>query len=758
MKKLISAVTSLCMAATMVSAVVPATVGAADSTKGFSIKTYDAANPSAASGKSEVTIDKKDIPADGYVLSSALYYSEATDNSTGSLLVGLTTDSKDIQLKLYDPAGSYASEKKEYTLGGVTFTTDSYISFAGYCKSARSGYKAGGKYVLANEPSQSAAKTDNYYIGCSWMNNGADYAWAGEASDSYPFYVFDTIIPQSIEAGTYKVMFCDYNTDTTGVNDNPSPMVEAGGSRFTKKDGNLKLSELTINVTDGGTTPATTTKADEPKTTTTTKADEPKTTTTKADTPVEKSDVNFTFVDENGNSTVKIESGKGAEIPVDVLIDAGDNKISALDVNFKLSDGIKLAEILDGANAFPKSTVSGNVEKLHANYTTLDGDATVNAKNGESAFMLTINVPAGTPDGTYTVSFGDQIQVFKDNTKFNYGTSVKPLTIEVGNGGGSSAVGTTTTKKDEPAVTTTTKADTPISNADVKFSFVDEKGSNAVTVASGKGAEIPVDVIIEAGDNKISALDVDFKLTKGIELAEILDGANAFPKSTVSGNVEKLHANYTTLDGDATVNAKNGESAFMLTIKVPAGTPDGTYTVDFGEQVQVFRDNTKFNYSTSSTPLTITVGEPSVVTTTTKDEPKVTTTTTVTTAKEDPKTTTTTKKDEPATTTTLPSSGDKVKVSLWGDANCNGVVNVGDLVVIAHLVKDPNYVIEDETGKIDSALLQKQGRVNADVVDPQDINGGEVDPAGVKITGADADHISSTIIKDFGAKITPKKS
>ncbi len=51
MKKLISAVTSLCMAASMVSAVVPATVGAADSTKGFSIKTYNIDTTSADNGK-----------------------------------------------------------------------------------------------------------------------------------------------------------------------------------------------------------------------------------------------------------------------------------------------------------------------------------------------------------------------------------------------------------------------------------------------------------------------------------------------------------------------------------------------------------------------------------------------------------------------------------------------------------------------------------------------------------------------------------
>ena len=107
MKKLLSAATALVMAATMVAAAAPVAVSAADATKGFSVKTYDSKNPSAASAKSSITINKEDIPAGGYVIPTALYYSEATVNSTDSLLVALTTDSKDISFKYYDPADVY---------------------------------------------------------------------------------------------------------------------------------------------------------------------------------------------------------------------------------------------------------------------------------------------------------------------------------------------------------------------------------------------------------------------------------------------------------------------------------------------------------------------------------------------------------------------------------------------------------------------------------------------------------------------------
>ncbi|MCR4795635.1 MAG: hypothetical protein K5898_10830, partial [Ruminococcus sp.] len=359
MKKLLSAVTSLVMAATMVAAAVPVAVNAADTTKGFSIKTYDPKNPSAASAKNTITIDKKDIPAGGYVIPSAVYYSEGTVNTTDSLLVSLTTDSKDISFKYYDPGSdAYFDEAQSYNLTGVDFKTDRYISWAGFCKSARAGYKPAGEYQFGLDSSQTAAGTNNYFLGCSWMNKGVDYAWAGEASDSYPFYVFDTIVPQNIEAGTYKVTYCDYNTDASGVNDNPCPMVEGGGSRYTKAakngDKQLKLEEFTIVVKDGDvvTTPTTTTA---PVVTTTQPV---QTQPVVTDVPITSGDVNFKFADANGNSTVNVESGKAATIEVDVNIEAGTNPISALDVQFKTSNGIKISEILDSANAFPGKTVS----------------------------------------------------------------------------------------------------------------------------------------------------------------------------------------------------------------------------------------------------------------------------------------------------------------------------------------------------------------------------------------------------------------
>jgi hypothetical protein len=733
------------MAASMVCTVVPATVGAADASKGLSIKTYDIQNPDAASGKSEITINKKDIPAGGYTIPSAVYYSEDTDNSTGSLLASITTDSKDIKFKMYDPSkDAYTSENKSYKLGDVEFTTNKYISFGGYCKSARDGYKAAGLYQMACESSQTAAKTDNYFIGCSWMNNGKDYKWAGAKSDSYPLYAFDTIIPQDIAAGTYKVMFCDYNTDATGKNDNPCPMVESAGTRYTKKEGNLKLSELTIKVVSDDVQQTTTTV--NPVTTTTIKTPNPTTTTTVK--PVGDADITFEFVDyKTGKSSGTYKPGDTIE--VDVNIKANGKPVSATDVQFK-ANGLEVTEIGESAGAFEGVSVNSNLKELRASYPSLNGDTPMVPEDGKSAFMLTVKVPADAKDGVYTLDFDSQCKIFKDNTSFNYKTASTPLTVTVGNppvNQDTTTTTTVTTAKDPGKTTTTTVK--PVSDADIKFEFVDYK-TQKTAVNAKAGAEIEVDVNITAGGKAVSATDVQFKATNGLEVTDIGESAGAFDGVSVNSNLKELRASYPSLNGDTPMVPEDGKSAFMLTVKVPADAKDGdVYTLGFDSQCKIFKDNTSFNYKTDFTPLTITIGD-GVVTTTSTTTTTVTTTTVTTTVKPDPTTSTT-------TTTPDPQPEKTIKVTMWGDANCDGKVNVADVVAIRNMTADMDTFLADAGFAFDKA----QGRVNADVVDPQDITGAACDPAKVKITGADADLIINYIISngyDMAKAVTPKKS
>ena len=250
MKKLISAVTSLCMTVSMISAVVPENVAASDSSKWLSIKTYDIDAPSIESAESDITIKQEDIPEEGYILPCAVYYSEQT-NDTTSISVEITADSDDIRFVLHDPTTPYTSEKRKYTLiDGGEIETSYYPTFAGIGKSRKTGdiWVPYGDYAFNVYEDQPASGTNYCTINGSWtMNEDTGYRWTDSRSDSYPFYVFDVIIPQNIEPGSYTVEFHDYVPDPTKP-DNRSSMIESANDVYTTKKSNLTLSGFSFEV------------------------------------------------------------------------------------------------------------------------------------------------------------------------------------------------------------------------------------------------------------------------------------------------------------------------------------------------------------------------------------------------------------------------------------------------------------------------------------------------------------------------------
>ncbi|HOA00100.1 MAG TPA: hypothetical protein PKJ60_11540, partial [Ruminococcus sp.] len=88
------------------------------------------------------------------------------------------------------------------------------------------------------------------------------------------------------------------------------------------------------------------------------------------------------------------------------------------------------------------------------------------------------------------------------------------------------------------------------------------------------------------------------------------------------------------------------------------------------------------------------------------------------------------------TTTTAPVTlGQNLKPT-WGDVNCDGTVNVADVVVLNRFLADPTY-----------ANITAQGKVNGDVKDPQDKSCAAVDPAKVQLTAADSETILKAIVE-----------
>jgi endo-1,4-beta-xylanase len=114
---------------------------------------------------------------------------------------------------------------------------------------------------------------------------------------------------------------------------------------------------------------------------------------------------------------------------------------------------------------------------------------------------------------------------------------------------------------------------------------------------------------------------------------------------------------------------------------------------------------------TASDPVRTTIAGDNKVTTTTTTSATTTTTTTTTTTEEKKTTTTTTTTDDKTTTTTTIVTGE-LPVTMAGDANCDGQIDMGDAVLIMQSLANPNKYGINGT---DEHFLTVQGRVNADV-------------------------------------------
>ena len=470
MKKLISAVTSLCMAATMVSAVVPATVGAADATKGFSIKTYNPDKPGISDGSSKVTVTKDQLANGDYTFPAAVYLTEATNGGTGSFSLNLSTNSPDIKFNLKSPNQSYFDEKKTFTISSGEATTDCYISFGG--KYGRlSGYEAAGRYVFGVDESQSKAGTDNYFLGLAWNNDGEKYSWAGTKSDDYPVYVFDVTVPKGTPAGTYDIDFLHYDTDDRADVTVMTPLVEAyrasdsdPAAKYSIEDNNLTLNKMTIEVQGDGPVATTTTTQAQPQPTTTT--------TTQVTPPVGNADFNFSIVDENGQSTAKVKAGQ--EVLVNVNVNAGSNTCAGMDAQFDLG-GLDMTTVVNKSKALGNAKVKDNKTEGRISIIATDGVTgdPVAVKNGSAAVQFYVTIPQDAAAGTtYKIDMvASELKIFKEGGSGDkYTGAWTPLTLTVGAPVTSTTtnvttttttVTTTTTTVTEPQPTTTTTNPNP---------------------------------------------------------------------------------------------------------------------------------------------------------------------------------------------------------------------------------------------------------------------------------------------------------
>jgi len=350
-------------------------------------------------------------------------------------------------------------------------------------------------------------------------------------------------------------------------------------------------------------------------------------------------------------------------------------------------------------------------------------------------FVFDVTLPKGTAAGDYKLEFcryntdfsGEHenptpmIETSQRYTEKLGNLKLDEMTITVEGEGATPTPETTTapietTKAPETtkAQETTTTAPTPSTNADVTFDF------GNWTAKAGQD-DLLVGVTVDSKGKAISAMDVVFKIQSPLEITEIVEESPCFETSVMT-NMAILGANFKSLasNGDPLVPIE-GEHVFDLVVKVPANTPDGVYKIGFGDKCEVHKSNDGSKYTSAAINGNITVGEPSVETTTKAQE-------TTTKASE-------TTKAQETTTTTTPTPGGNTLKPVWGDVNCDGEVNVADVVLLNKwLNNNADYAMTD------------QGKVNADCFNPQDEKGGAVDASKVDLSKADSDAIIKSVV------------
>ena len=147
---------------------------------------------------------------------------------------------------------------------------------------------------------------------------------------------------------------------------------------------------------------------------------------------VHAADLEFLFVGDDGSDAVVVPS-LGTNLAVNAkLVCGGTNKVAGVFAKVACSGDLGLLSIGGESAAFNGNSVSTNISLSSAAVFNLDnGFDPACAIDGETAFQLKIDVPAGTTDGTYSVGFSE-LQVFKNGSGDRWTTSFRPLTVVVG--------------------------------------------------------------------------------------------------------------------------------------------------------------------------------------------------------------------------------------------------------------------------------------------------------------------------------------
>lgn len=236
-------------------------------------------------------------------------------------------------------------------------------------------------------------------------------------------------------------------------------IIDAEGALIS--DANISAEPVNINFEE----PVFMTTTTEPMVTTTTTT-EPVWETTTTETTATTADTTFTttlpsttVTTDSSNDYINISFGDyvaspGSEVNVGVYIESFNNPVAGVDAAFELDSPLTLSRIGSSSPACNDASVMANVDENTACFTCLTGATPIVPDASEPLFILRVSVPAGCPDGIYSIGF-DKCSVIRDGTSFEYNTRISNGSIMVVGESISYPPATTTT---DIIMTTTTTA------------------------------------------------------------------------------------------------------------------------------------------------------------------------------------------------------------------------------------------------------------------------------------------------------------
>ena len=427
-----------------------------------------------------------------------------------------------------------------------------------------------------------------------------------------------------------------------------------------------------------------------------------------------------------GNYKVK----PGQTFDVEVKIDCHNNAVSAGDVTYAIESPLEITELLDYSPALDDRDVMVNLATKKMNFTSLvDSEPSV-IRSDDALMIVSVSVPENTPAGDYKISITDA-KIFKGNRSATWNTEILngTITVEGDTTTTSTTAATTTTTKvattstttKAATTTTTTRATTTTSTAITAPTTTTTVGAAEISLDLGNykvkpGQTFDVEVKIDCHNNAVSAGDVTYAIESPLEITELLDYSPALDDRDVMVNLATKKMNFTSLVDSEPSVIRSDDALMIVSVSVPENTPAGDYKISITD-AKIFKGNSSVTWNTEILNGTITVEGDTSATTTTTSSATTTKTSTTSSSTTSSKTTTST---TTTSTTTVPGTPN------YGDTNCDGKVNVADVVLLNKWLADNK-----------SYNLTAQGALNADCFNPK---------AGKDITSADSDAIIKSIV------------